>query len=141
MAGTLTNTKIEILQGVDFSETFLFFNPPANGSKEATDLVPVDFTGATARLMVKPSSDASATAILSLTIGDGLTWTSGTIVPGPDVPAYNNGIIVSVTRAQSLAANSTRAITAYYDLLVDWVDGTTTMLARGTFNIAATATR
>ncbi len=142
MAGPLTNTKIEVLQGVDFEETFLFFNPPPSGSRDPTDLVPVDFTDASAaRLMVKPSTDSSATAILSLTIGAGLTWTSGTIVPGPDGPSYNNGIIISVTRAQSLAANSTKAIAAYYDLLVDWGDGTTSILARGTFSLSGTATR
>lgn len=141
MAGPALNTKIEILQGVDFAETFLFFNPPANGSKEPNDLVPIDFTGATARLMVKPSTDASAVAILSLTIGSGLAWTAGTITPGPAIPGYNNGIIITVTRSQSLAANATKAILAYYDILVDWANGTTTCLARGTFNIAATATR
>jgi hypothetical protein len=142
MAGPATNTKIEVLQGVDFAETFLFFNPPANGSKEVSDLVPVDFTNATAaRLMVKPSQDSSAVAVISLTIGTGLAWTAGTVVPGPTLPAYNNGIIITVTKAVSLAANSTRALTGYYDLLVDWSGGTTTMLARGTFHLAATATR
>lgn len=141
MAGPASNTKIEALQGVDLSETFLYFNPPASGSKDVNDLVPVDFTGATARMMVKPTSDATATALLSLTIGSGLAWTAGTITPGPAVPAYNNGIIITITRAQLLAMNAGVAIVAYYDLLVDWANGTTAILARGTFNLAATATR
>ncbi len=144
MAGPALNTKIEILQGVDFSQTFLFFSPPADGSRDPADLVPLSFAGASAaRLMVKPSSDASATAILSLTIGgsSGLAWTSGTVVPGPAVPAYYNGIIITVTKAASLAANGAVAISAYYDLLVDWADGSTTCLMRGTFNLAPTCTR
>lgn len=142
MSGPSTNQKIEVFQGVDFSETFLFFNPPASGSKDPTDLVPLNFTNATAaRMMVKPSSDASATALISLTLGSGLDFTVGTITPGPATPAYNNGIIITVDQATSLAANGTAAFIGYYDLLVDWADGTTSMLARGTFTLAATATR
>lgn len=141
MSGPAVNQHLECLQGVDFEETFLFFNPPANGSTDPTDLVPVDFTSATARMMVKPTSDASATAILSLTIGSGLAWTSGTITPGPAAPSYNNGITITVDATTSLAVNSAKATAAYYDLLVDWAGGKTTLLARGTFTLAATATR
>jgi hypothetical protein len=141
MAGPTSNVRLECLQGIDFSETFLFFNAPASGSKEVNDLVPVDFTGATARMMVKPTSDATGTALFSLTIGSGLTWTSGTTTPGPAAPAYNNGVIVTITKALSLAANGGRATLAYYDLLVDWSNGTSALLARGTFNLAATGTR
>ena len=142
MSGPALNVKLECLQGVDFSETLLFFNAPTSGSKEVSDLVPLDFTTATAaRLMVKPSSDATQAAILSLTLGAGLAFTAGTITPGPATPGYNNGIIITVTRAQSLAANAGATISAYYDLLVDWANGTTTIVARGTFNIAATGTR
>lgn len=141
MAGPATNTRLEALQGVDFSETFLFFNPPASGSKDPGDLVPVDFTGATARMMIKPTSDATTAAILSFTLGAGLAFTAGTTVPGPALPSYNNGIIITITKAQLLAANAGVAIVAYYDLLVDWANGTTAAFARGTFNIAATGTR
>ncbi len=141
MAGPATNQKLECLQGVDFHETFLFFNAPANGSKDVSDLVPVDFTGATARMMVKPSADAAAVPILSLTIGSGLTFVADTTTPGPAMPGYNNGIAIWITSAQSLVANSGVAMSAYYDLLVDWVTGETSLLACGTFNLRATATR
>lgn len=142
MAGPALNEKIECLQGVDLHLTYLFFNPDPNGSKDPQDLVPVDFTTATgARLMVKPSPDASATAIISLTIGAGLSWTAGTITPGPATPGYNNGIRIFIDRATSLAANSGVAIQAYYDLLCDWSIGETSILARGTFLLAPTATR
>jgi hypothetical protein len=142
MAGPAVNTPITVLQGVDFAETFLFFNPPANGSKEVNDLVPVSFATATAaRLMVKPSSDASQAALLSLTLGSGLAFTAGTITPGPALPGFNNGIIITVTKAQSLAANAGVAIDAYYDLFVDYAAGTSILWARGTFKLAATGTR
>jgi len=141
MSGPASNTRLEALQGVDFSETFLYFSPPASGSKDVNDLVPVDFTNATARMMVRPTSDATTTQLLSLTIGAGLAWVAGTTTPGPAAPAYNNGVTITITRAQLLAVNAGVAITAYYDLLVDWASGETSILARGTFNIAATATR
>ena len=141
MSGPAVNQKIDVLQGVDFHETFLFFNPPTSGSKDPGDLVPVDFTGAAARLMVKPSSDASAAAIISLTIGTGLEWVADTFTGGPTAPAYNNGIAIWVTRTVSLAANAGAAMAGYYDLLVDWPTGETSMLARGTFTLAATGTR
>lgn len=141
MAGPATNQKIEVLQGVDAHETFLFFDPPASGSKDPTARVPRDFSGATARLMVKPTADGSATSLLSLTIGAGLSWVSGTTTPGPAVPSYSNGIAIWVTRAQSLAANAGKPISAYYDLLVDWPTGETSCLARGTFNLVGTASR
>jgi hypothetical protein len=138
MSGPASNQRLDALQGADFSETFLFFNPPSSGSKDVSDLVPVDFTGATARMMVKPTSDSTAVAILSLAIGTGLEWTAATTTPGPALPAYNNGLVVTITKAQLLAA---AAGTFYYDLLVDWASGTTAILARGTFTIEATATR
>lgn len=142
MAGPAINQKITVRQGVDFAETFLFFNPPANGSKEINDLVPVSFATATAaRMMVKPSAAGTLTALISLTLGAGLAFTAGTIVPGPALPGYNNGIIITVTKAQSLAANGGVAITAYYDLFVDWADGTSSMLACGTFDLLGTGTR
>lgn len=142
MAGPASSVRLECLQGVDFSETFLFFNAPASGSKEVTDLVPLDFTNATGlRMMVKPTSDAAGTAVLSLTLGSGLSLTAATITPGPAVPAYNNGVVITITKAQSLSANGGKAIAAYYDLLVDWADGTTAILLRGSFNLAATGTR
>ena len=141
MSGPALNQKLDCYQGVDFSETFLFFNPPASGSKDVSNLVPVDFTGASARMMIKPTSDASAAALLSLTTGAGLTWTAGTTAPGPPLPAYNNGIIIAITRAQVLSMNGGVSTVAYYDLLVDWTNGTTSILARGTFNLVPTATR
>lgn len=141
MSGPALNTKIEVLQGVDFRESWVFFNPPTNGSKDPADLVPIDFSDCWARLQVKPSPDATATALISLEIGSGLEWASGTITPGPAAPAYNNGIDIWITRAISLAANSGVAISAYYDLLVDWPTGETSILARGTFNLVGTATR
>jgi hypothetical protein len=102
----------------------------------------MDFTGATARMMVRLERDPASTQLLSLTIGSGLEWVSDTFTGGPDAPAVDNGIQVTITRAQSLAMNGgVPFVGGYYDLLVDNAGGTTTHLMAGQFDLMPTVTR
>jgi len=149
MGGPAIDIKIEVFQGSDESLEFYFFNPPSDGSTDPVDLVPVDMTNCTARMMVRPSPDPQATMMLSLAGGLGLSSASptgiafgaGTINPGPAVPAYDNGFTITVTKAQSLNMNGGRAIVAHYDLMIDWNNGTTSIWMRGTFQLSASVTR
>jgi len=142
LSGPLHVCKLVCYQGIDFSETRLFFTPPASGSTDVQQLVPMDFTGCTARMMVRTTEDPAATLLLSLATGSGLTFVAQTFTPGPPLPSANNGITIVITRAQSLAMNSgVPLLGAYYDLFVDQPGGTTILLMKGQFDLAATGTR
>lgn len=142
MSGPLHISKLQCYQGVDLSETRLFFTPPASGSTDIQNLTPMDFTGCTARMMVRLDRDPTAAQVFSLTIGSGLTWVSQTFTGGPVQPAVNNGLTIAITRALSLAANGgVSFVGGYYDLLVDNPGGTTTHLMAGQFDLLPTVTR
>lgn len=142
MSGPIYTSKIQCYQGVDLALTRLFFIPPSNGSTDLQDLEPMDFTGCTARMMVRLERDPASTMLLSLTTVSGLTWVSQTFTGGPPTPSVNNGITITITRAQSLAMNSgVPFVGGYYDLLVDNPGGTTTHLIAGSFDLMPTVTR
>jgi hypothetical protein len=102
----------------------------------------MDFTGCTARMMVRLERDPAATQVLSLTTSAGLEWVSDTFDGGPDAPSVDNGIQITITRTASLAMNGgVPFVGGYYDLLVDNPDSTTTHLMAGQFDLMATVTR
>jgi len=141
MSGPYHVSRIQCYQGVDLEETRLFFSPPADGSTDLADLDPMDFTGCTARMMVRLRCDPSSTQVLSLTTGDGLEWVSDSFPGGPSV-SVNNGIRITITRDQSLAMNNgVPFVGGYYDVLVDTPNGTTLHLMAGQFDLMATVTR
>jgi hypothetical protein len=143
------DTKIEVIQGADYSEGFVFLNASPTGGGDPTTLVPWDLTGCTARMMVRPSPDPQGTCYLSLAGGagvsagspTGLAFFPGTTTPGPAIPAYNNSVRVTIVKAASLAMNAGRPTVAYYDLFVDFPDGTSQQMLRGTFQLSGSATR
>ena len=142
MSGPLHVSKLQCYQGVDLVETRLFFIPPSSGSTDLQNLEAMDFTGCTARMMIRLDRDPAATQLLSLTTGAGLDWVSQTFTGGPSAPAFDNGIEITITRAQSLAMNGgVPLVGAYYDLLVDAPGGTTVHLMAGQFDLMATVTR
>ena len=144
MGGPLRTVKLQCWQGVDLSESFVFFVLPASGSTDPQDLVAMNFTGAAARMNIRLSADPAATSLLSLTSSPaaGLTFIADTFTPGPATPAFNNGIKIVITKAQSLTLNSGVAVSnCYYDLLVDNADGTTTLLLAGQFDLLPTVSR
>lgn len=136
--GAWVELKLEVLQNESFSTQLLFFNPPASGTDPA-DEIPVDFTGATAKMSVRKAQNDTSTELLALTSGGGgLTFVSGTFAGGPPVPAYNNGIQIAITAAQSepleVGANW------YWDMVVTW-GSSKTYVARGQFQVTGTAAR
>jgi len=144
-----TDEKIEVLQGSDVTLPYIFLGAGLSGSTDPAQAVPVDFTGCTARMQVRVSPDSGATLLLSLAGGagvsggspSGIAFFAGTSVPGPPVPAYNDGFTITITKAQSLAMNGGRAGVFYYDLFIDWPSGVSTIYMRGTFQLTSTATR
>lgn len=144
MSGPLNTSKLQAYQGVDFADSRVFFTPPTNGSTDVQNLVPMNFTGCTARMMIRLAADPSSTLLQSLTSSPpaGLTFIAGTFSPGPPLPAFNNGIAIALTRAQTLAMNGGVPISgAYYDLLVDQPGSTTILLMSGPFDLLPTVTR
>lgn len=140
--GPLVFTPITCYQGVDLDLEFLFFGEPANGSTDVQDEVPLDLTGATARMMIRQTGEPGSPLLQSLTTGAGLTLVSGTFTPGPPMPSVPNGVRIQITRAQSLAMNGGVGIReAYYDLLFDMPGGTTILALAGVFNLLSTVTR
>jgi hypothetical protein len=141
MSGPLHVSKIQCYQGVDLEETRAFFDQPASGT-DLQNSVPVDFTGATARMMVRLERDPASTQVLSLTVGAGLEWVTETFTGGPALPSAANGIELTITRVQSLAMNGgVPFVGGYYDLLVDTAGGTTIHLMAGQFDLMPTVTR
>lgn len=142
MSGPYHVAKIQCYQGVDLAETRLFFTPPESGSTDLQDLEPMDFTGATARMMVRLEGDPTAELVLSLETGSGLEWVAQTFTGGPDTPEADNGIEITITREQSLDMNDgVPFVGGYYDLLADLPGGTTVHLMAGQFDLMATVTR
>lgn len=147
MSGPLVTEKFVCWQGVDFTHRQAFFADGGVPDGDVQNLVPVDFTGAVARMNVRLSNDPSATSVLTLsgTAGgssSGLTFVKDTFSPGPPTPSVYNGVEVSITRAQSLSMNGGVPFKGgYYDILVDKLDGTTELLICGEFELRSTVTR
>ena len=93
-------------------------------------------------MTVRVLDDPSATSLLSLTTGAGLTLVTQTFSPGPPLPSAPNGIQIVITKAQSLAMNGgVPQLGGYYDVFLDQPSGTSLLLMAGAFDLAATVTR
>lgn len=141
MSGPLHTSKLTVDQGVDFSTTRLFFTPSTTAPTDTTQYTPLDFTGCTARMMARLAQDPTSALLFTGTIGAGLAFVSQTFTPGPPQPSVNNGITITITRAQTLAMNGGVACVGYYDLFIDQPGSTTLFLMSGPFEVVATATR
>ncbi len=149
MAGPILNTPITVVQGSDEVRTFSFFTQPTGGSTDVQDLVPVNFTGCTARMQVRATANPGGTAYLSLAGGAGVSGSSPsgiafiaeTFSPGPPLPGSPNGFTVTVSKEKSLAMNGGQPGIFYYDLILDWTNGTSTVYLRGQFTLQGSATR
>lgn len=89
-------------------------------------LAPVDFTGATAEMMVRPEPNSSA-VLLALSSGDGLTLggTAGTIL----------------VSSPASATEELPSGTAAYDIRVTFGDGSVSFMAAGAFLVIRAVTR
>jgi hypothetical protein len=107
---------ITLFQGADYDQTF-------TASQDGTAL---NWTGYSARMQVRDSSDATA-VLLSLTNGSGITLggTAGTIA-------------VAVTNAQSAAIS---AGSYAYDLELISGSSAVTRFLQGAFNVSGNVTR
>jgi hypothetical protein len=108
--------EITCYQGADYDKTFTV----------AQDGTAINWSGYTARMQVRDSTDATAT-LLSLTNGSGITLggTAGTI-------------LVAITNAQSAAIPSGSYA---YDLELISGSSAVTRLLQGAFNLVGNVTR
>lgn len=96
--------------------------------------VPTDFTGATARMMVRVNPTDATAPLVSITT---TLSAQGQVQLGPvsggtygDVPA--GAVLVAIAKAQlGVAFNAATAL--FYNLFIDWPNGTTTPFASGRF--------
>jgi hypothetical protein len=109
----------KILQGETYNEVVTW--------KTGTPATPVDLTGCTARLQVRPTID-SATALLSL------TTENGGLVLG-----NNLGTVRRIISAAATAAFSWDS--GVYDLEIIFPDGTVRRLLAGTVSVSKEVTR
>src|SRR5260221_8372750 len=139
---TWANIDLVVDENSQYVERFLFFDEPADAALAAfgnpSDLVPHDFTGATLKMQVRQTEEATSTLIDTYSTATGeLVMATGTITPGPAAPGYNNGYTLTVTGPRSLALASGLY---YYDLF-ETVAGIPTRITSGTFQVVATQTR
>jgi hypothetical protein len=135
----IAEVGLEVEQGADQSWPFYFFSPDPSGLGSTAAAVPLNLTGLHARMAVRLLNDPSSAQLLYLTDGGGIVFGAGTFPGGPPAPAFNNGFVVTVTKAQGLAMNPG---VYYYDLFIDNPgNGTSQVYLKGTFKVSATVTR
>ncbi len=131
---------IKVEQGATLRAlSFYFLGPDPSGLGNPSNQVPTNFTGCSMKMEVREAQNPTSTLLLTLTSpSGGLAFVAGTTVPGPPLPAYNDGISITIsnTQTQSLAAG-----TYYFDLIVTWPDTTTDLYIAGQFIVFATVTR
>jgi hypothetical protein len=90
--------------------------------------VPVNLTGATARLMVRQNPN-DATPMLSISSTPNAT---GSVVLG----GVAGTVQINITKGKATPALSLAPLPPHYDLLIDWPGGITTELMSGQFVVS-----
>lgn len=134
----LLNVPIYIVQGEDWTNTWIFASPDPSGQGNLANMVYYNFTGASLRMMVRATQDPSSAVILNVLASGTLAFTSAQSPGGPAAPAFTNAIVVTIPKAASLGLQFG---SYYHDLFVDWMGGTSTQMLAGPFEIAASGTR
>lgn len=139
---TWVTTPITVEQNSQWVNSFLFFDantdPTIAQFGNPADTVPHDFTGASLKAQVRMTEDASSTLIDTFGTGTGeIVFISGTIIPGPPAPIYNNGYTwtIAYTRSVLYTAGS-----FWYDLF-QYIAGVPTVIQSGPFTVVRTVTR
>lgn len=135
----LLDQDLSIAQGEDWSLTWVWASPDPSGQGNLANAVYYDFTGCLARLQVRETQSSSALLLLALPLsGGGITFSSVAMAGGPPAPATPNAFTVTIPKATSLALPVGEF---YYDMFIDWTNGTSTAMLQGQFVIAPTVTR
>jgi len=136
---TWVNENLVVEQGSQLVKSWLFFNDGgAESMGNPADYVPFDFTGATLKMQVRQTEDATSTLIVEFGTATGeFVFISGTIVPGPPAPSYNNGYRLTIVAATSLALPKGNY---WFDIFMTQ-GGVPIRIDAGTFEVVATQTR
>lgn len=139
---TWANQDLVVEQNSQLVSTYLFFDQPADPTiaqfGNPSDLVPHDFTGASLKMQVRQNEQWTSTLIDTYSTATGeMAFVAGTISPGPAVPGYNNGFMLTVTGPRSAALASG---VYFYDIFAT-VAGVSTRIMAGTFEVVPTQTR
>lgn len=114
-------TRLPLDAGADFSSVFIW--------SSGTPPTPVDYSGATARMMVRSTpNDAAPIISISSTPNDSGQINLGVV----DGVATAGAVQIIITK---LATSSFAVTTAGYDLFIDWPNGTSTEFLRGTVHV------
>ncbi len=116
---TAAKLKLVIEQGATFSQQITW--------KAGTPAVPVDLTGCTARMQIRPT-------IPSATVHTSITTENGGITLG----GVAGTVLLTMTATQTAALSFT---TAVYDLEVAWADGTVRRIVYGPVTLSPEVTR
>lgn len=140
-------------QNAQYQRSFYFYDADAAGLylRQGGDnnLVPHDFTGATLKMQVRQTQQATSTLLDTYSTGTGelvlvgagvQNWADryGVVMPNPPpIPAYNNGFQLTITgpRAAAIASGI-----YYYDVLAT-VAGIPDYPMGGRFEVVARQTR
>lgn len=137
----LLNVDLSVTQGEDWNGSWVWASPDPSGEGDLAEQVYFDFTACGARMVVRVGESATSLSLLGLTAGSGIVFSSIQADGGPAAPPYPNAFTVAITKAQSLALNNGNAGSFFYDLFVDWTDGTSTCFLQGGFVVVPSVTR
>lgn len=131
---------ITVVQGEDLARTWIFATPDPSGGGDRGKDVYYNFVGAALRCQIRQQQDSTSALILSLTGTSGIVFTDAAEPGGPPDPGAGapNAIALTVTAAQSKAMTPADY---YYDIFVDWANGTSTEALAGVFRVKSSVTR
>lgn len=138
----VNSQDLRVEQGSTFQQKTIFLDNPPNTYPGSPNLgnptawIPQDLTGVTAKMTIAQSQSPTGLVLLSLTSSPvaGITMISETIIPGPPQPSAPDGYMLTITSAQSTGIPPG---VYYYDLYLDFPDGTQYKYQDGSITIVA----
>lgn len=134
----LLDTDLSVEQGSDWNLSWVWASPDPSGEGNLANAAYYNLTGCGARMQVHETEAADSTLLAAYTLGSGIALASLQLMGGPAVPSYPNGFTVTIPKADSIAMPEGEY---YYDLFIDWTDGTSTAFLKGIFIVTPTGTR
>jgi hypothetical protein len=129
---------IVAIQGEDFSDYWVLATQDPSPIPSLANQVYFNFTGYSMRMQIRQLEDPTSMLLLSLGLGTGLTFASLVGENGPPAPAFNNTVVITLTKAQTLALPAGEW---FYDLFLDAPGGTSLEFLAGRFIVQASVTR
>jgi hypothetical protein len=133
----LAPLDLAIEQDTDWTNTYVVATPDTSTIPNPANMTYYNFAGWTFTFQVNEEDNVNSVGLLTLTVGSGITITSGQIQGGP-APTANNAIQVTITSAQSAAM----PVGVWdYDLIGLSLSGLRTCILKGNFEVRNTNAR